>query len=121
MAVVRPLTNFPALEIRKRYSTPIGIGEIINGFSQIGDENPMAGVYQKRARSTGQIFVKMKYVIPFDNKTPAQLARRQIMRNAVIAWQGLTSNDKHAYNSLKHPQRMTGFNRFIGKYLKGEI
>jgi len=121
MAIVKPLVDFLSLEMRKRYSTPCGLGEQILAFSLLGDDNIMAGVYQKRPRKTGQIFVRMRYILPNDPRSPLQIARRNNMKNAVIAWQALTLPEKNVYNKMKSPIRMTGFNRYIRLYLKGEI
>jgi hypothetical protein len=52
--------------------------------------------FQKRGKHT---IVRTK-PIPTDPKSPAQLARRQIYRDAVDAWHALTPEEKEAYRGV---------------------
>lgn len=121
MVVVKPLSDFNAFEIRKILGRPNGLGQYFVGSSFLGEDIPFAGVYQKRPRKTGQIFVKMKFSIANDPRTSLQISQREKFANAVFSWQSLTSEQKHVYNQLQYPPRMTGFNRYIRSYMRDEI
>ena len=121
MAIVKPLTDFNALEIRRIIGKPNGLGQHFLGLTSLGDDSPYAGVYQKRPRKGGQIFVKMKFHYPHDPQTTAQITQRTKFANAILAWQALTSEEKNVYNAMQYPPRMTGFNRFIRLYMRDEI
>ena len=56
------------------------------------------------------------YVVPRDPKTERQLQHREIWREAVAAWHALSADDRKAYN--REAKGMTGFNVFIGQYVR---
>ena len=121
MAIVKPLRDFPSLEIRRIFGKPNGLGQHFLGLTLLGDSDEFAGVSQKRPRKTGQLFVKMKFSIQNDPKTSLQITQREKFAAAVAAWQGLTITDKNVYNAMQYPPRMTGFNRFIRLFMRDEI
>lgn len=121
MAIVKPLKNFPSLEIRRIFGKPNGLGQHFLGVTSLGDSDNFAGVYQKRPRKNGQMFVKMKFSVPHDPQTTAQITQRTKFANSIIAWQSLTTEQKNVYNALQYPLHMTGFNRFIRLYMRDEI
>lgn len=59
-----------------------------------------------------------KYYYPANPQTQAQQANRALMSNAVQYWQGFTDEAKQFYNSKLLPTHMTGYNRYIGMYLR---
>lgn len=121
MAIVKPLKDFNALEIRRIIGKPNGLGQQFLGLTLLGDDSPYAGVYQKRPRKKGQIFVKMKFHYPNDPRTSAQITQRTKFANAISSWQGLTIEQKSVYNRLQYPPRMTGFNRYIRLYMRDAL
>lgn len=121
MAIVKPLTDFNALEIRRIIGKPNGLGQHFLGLTALGDDSPYAGIYQKRPRQNGQIFVKMKFYYPQYSGTTLQLTQREKFANAITSWQALTIEEKNVYNAMQYPPRMTGFNRFIRLYMRDEI
>lgn len=58
------------------------------------------------------------HVIPLDPKTPAQIARRDLMRSAVARWHTLTTQDKDPYKITAEKRQITVFNAFISDTLK---
>ncbi|GAJ20721.1 unnamed protein product, partial [marine sediment metagenome] len=52
--------------------------------------------FQKR----GQLTIARKKPIPKDPKSPAQLARRQVYRDAVAAWHALSPEEKEAWRGV---------------------
>lgn len=121
MVVVAPLSDFPAFEIRRSMGRPNGLGQHFCGVTWLGEDSEIAGVYQKRPRKKGQIFVKMKFSIPNDPKTSLQITQRNKFRDSILAWRALTEEEKNVYNTMQYPPRMSGFNRFIRLYMRDEI
>lgn len=58
-----------------------------------------------------------EYVVPTDPKTVRQLEHRQIWREAVAAWRALPDAERRAYD--REAKGMTGFNLFVGRYVRG--
>lgn len=58
-----------------------------------------------------------EYVVPEDPKTPLQLEHRQIWREAVAAWHALPDGEREKYE--RKAVGMTGFNVFVGRYVRG--
>jgi hypothetical protein len=50
MPFINCFEKIPAIKIRKRMGRPMSYGWIIYGWSQYGEDNKMAGVYQQRYR-----------------------------------------------------------------------
>jgi hypothetical protein len=58
------------------------------------------------------------YVKPTDRHTPAQLAQRMKMRDAVASWHTIDPDLKATYRARAKPLNMTGFNLYISTYLR---
>lgn len=56
-------------------------------------------------------------------KTPARLARQEIFRQAVAAWQALTPEQKEIWNQDKRAadRALPGYDLFLSEFLKGRI
>ena len=118
MVVVNPKDRWLCLELRGKIGRPIEIGNMWLGLSELGDQNPMSGVWQRRKRKTGQLIVKMNYCMPpYTNSIPQQ-NRRTKFRNAILAWNALTPDVQILWNKKKSPWGMSGYNRFISVYMK---
>lgn len=76
------------------------------------------GIYQRQPTASGQIVRKLKLYEPTNPQTETQQAWRGVFADAVAAWQSLTDEEKKEYSDLHYPTRMSGYNRFISKYLK---
>lgn len=65
---------------------------------------------------------KYKYTVPYDPKTLEQLRIRDLFRKSVDAWHNLTLSEQKYYKKLyiKKPT-MSGFNFFVGNYIKTYI
>ncbi len=68
--------------------------------------------FQKR----GQLTIARKKPIPTDPKSPAQLAQRQIYRDAVDAWHALTPEEKEAWRGVC--PGLTAYQCFMSSQLK---
>lgn len=107
-----------SLEARGRYGEPCGVGDMWLGFSSVGEYDTMQGVYQKRPRKKGQIFVRMKYAIDPNHYSAVRQARRTLFGDAVRAWNNLDFEAQIVWNKKKYPTHMSGYNRFISYYMK---
>lgn len=58
------------------------------------------------------------HVIPYDPMTPAQLACRQRMRDAVAGWHLLTPEQKAQWRSAANLTMISPFNAYISAYLR---
>jgi hypothetical protein len=117
MVIVIAQDHTNSFEIRGRLGKPNELGATFCGWSVLGDYSPLAGLYQRRPRKTGQIFVRMRDHIVPNPQTPAQQAWRAIFSSGVNAWQALTAEQKQVYNKKKWPRHMIGFSRFMREYL----
>jgi hypothetical protein len=57
-----------------------------------------------------------EYVVPRDPKTILQLEHRQIWREAVAAWHALPDEERRSFD--REAKGMTGFNLFVGRYVR---
>ncbi len=117
MVVLKSNDIQKGFSIRKRLGKPNSLGEMWLGWSELGDDDPFAGVYQKRRRRTGQIYVKMKHAWPDCGHTVRQAEMRSIFADGVTAWHALTTLQKQAYNKRKYPTGQSGFTRHMTEYL----
>ncbi len=60
-----------------------------------------------------------RHVVPPDPRTPAQLARRDKMRQAVLIWHGLSDAEKLEWKARGTARRISGFNAFVSAVLNG--
>ncbi len=121
MAVIDVLKSVHSIEVRGKLGTPNGLGLITCGLSLCGMYLPVAGIYQKRHAKNGQYFVKMRHYRPTNPRTVNQQNNRISFKNAVLAWQTLDESEKLIWRRKKHPRFMSGYNRFIREYMRGNI
>jgi len=115
--------------VRKKIGRPMFCGLAWCGWSQCGEENELAGIYQMRRIRAGiwkwyndkfgrnQICFMRHYHKIYEN-TPAQQICAGKFQDAVLAWQGLTDEQKMAYNVIANKRSRKGYNFFISQYLK---
>lgn len=82
-------------------------------------------VYQRVAPGLGNVDSdptgtqqRRALVTPTDPRTPAQLARRAKMADAVAAWHAATPEQRAAYNDAARVRRITAFNAFVSAFLR---
>lgn len=107
-----------SLAIRGKIGKPERLGDFGLGWSDIGEENKHAGIYQSRPRKKGRIYVRMRHAIMPQPRTPLQQAGRYKFAQAIIAWNALSFEDQIVWNKKKFPVHMTGYNRFVSWYMK---
>lgn len=119
----------PCISIKNRLGLPNGFGWIRPGWSEFGDNNDYAGVYQGRRRRRGtlvgeQVFLQqkenffMKPCWPVDPATSAQITQRDKMATAVSMWQALTISEKKSYNQIAVRKSRKGYNFYLSLTLK---
>lgn len=121
MAIVSTFEHVNSIEIRGKLGRPNGLGEMWCGWSECGDDLQIAGIYQKRRSQGKQIFVRMKHYHGANPQTVPQQANRSIFASAVSAWQALSDSEKKIWRAKKYPRYMSGYNRFLREYMRGNI
>lgn len=57
-----------------------------------------------------------RHVIPKDPRTPAQIAQRNQLKQAMLAWQALTEPEKQTWRNKAKGQPLTGCMLFVSQY-----
>jgi len=65
--------------------------------------------------------VSRAYVIPVQPGTSAQKAWWKVFRDAVKAWHALTDAVRAVWNKKAIPYRISGYNLYISRTLKGTL
>jgi len=76
------------------------------------------GIYQMPRYSYGKVCRRIDFYEYVITHTEAQQTNREKFADAVVAWQSLTQEQKKQYNQSTHGKHMSGYNLFLGKYLK---
>jgi len=129
MPFVDSSENPIALRITKRLGGPCGLGWIIPGWSEMGDDNFYCGQYAQRRPRVGNgidkpiVFGSQKNFIyrPFWPSQPPSVARdaqQAKFKVALASWQSLTLEQKKYYNTIATRQSRRGFDYYMSKVLK---
>ncbi len=87
------------------------------GTAKFGDHLVLSGIYQ-RNNFTGKVkWYRHAYYITENPRTVPQQANRQKLADAVLAWQGLTTEQKNQYNNSAIGKRMSGYNLYLKEQL----
>jgi len=121
--------KIPAFKITKRLGKPNMFGWIIFGWSEFGDDNEYAGVYQQRrnrkwngvggfiiAKSQRNFFQKPAW--PTQPPSEARDAQQAKFKTALSMWQALTDEEKKAINKIATKMSRRGYDYFMSKTLK---
>jgi len=66
----------------------------------------------------GKTRVVCKYSYPYNPRTELQQLNRSYFQQAVANWQGFDDSTKNVYNQAVMKKPLSGYNRYIGLYLK---
>jgi hypothetical protein len=121
MAIIEALEVVKGFEVRGRLGKPNGVGEMWCGWSELGQDFPLAGLYRKIRHEGRQKFQRMKFYATPGPRTVEQQANRGKFASAISAWQALSPEEKKAWHSKKSPRFMSGYNRFIRDYMRDLI
>lgn len=83
------------------------------------NDDPEAGIYQLRKCKEGKISCKSKFYTPYNPNSPSQQFWRKKYADGVLAWQGLTPEQKIPYNKKAIGKGMSGYNLFLKECLNG--
>lgn len=106
-----------------------GFGFARFGDAKYGNADHISGIYQKRVTGYNQYginperprrsyYVRMRKYRPTNPQTPLQQANRDKFRNAGLAWNELTPEQKMAYNKTGKKRGNSGRSIFISWYMK---
>jgi len=122
--VEKLLTILPS----KRFGKHRCYGRGMYGFSDYGADEivipnihktgiEFSGIY-RHDNVTGEIkHYREPYYTPYNPRTETQQSNRQLLADAVVAWQALTPAEKEVYNKNAKGKHMSGYNLFLREYL----
>lgn len=97
-------------------NTLYGAGPIYLDFNE-DEKIEVSGVYQRRYNQGRKIYVRERFYFPKYPNTVAQLATRQAMRDAMLAWKNLTDEEKSVYNIRAKGKSYYGFNLYVKEFI----
>jgi len=128
-----------SIDASGRFGKPCEFGYLRYGWSNYGDEfigieyEPfgtsqfgettygnfflLSGVYAHRKCAEGNIIQRRSYSMPIITNDPDVQDSRDKFALAVARWQGLTYNEKLAYNRRSVGRHMSGYNLSIREYM----
>ena len=118
MAKINAFQGLYSLQARVKYSRPNGLGLHRLGWTELGHHDEKAGDYQRHFNGVKYNWVRTRHRWPSPHNDEKTVARNNVFRNGVLAWQVLDAESKAYYNGLKYPSAQTGFTRFMTQYLK---
>lgn len=96
---------------------PIGYGNAVFGVDKYADIILLSGIY-RTDNVTGKIkFYREPFYITKNPRYANQQTNRAKMAVAVLAYQGLTSEEKMVYHKAAYGKRMSGYDLFLKEYL----
>ena len=95
-----------------------GCGRGVCGLLECGGDDELTGIYQTRKVSGRRVNNRMNFYWPHNTNSEPQQSNRQKFGEAIVSWQGLTSEQKQFYNNKAIGKGKSGYNFYIGKYLK---
>lgn len=113
---------------RKRFSKFRLFGTSQPGFTRYGEEDIyfappgrspilLSGIYRTdNVTGTTKVYREPFYITKNPRTVPQQ-ANRQKYADAILAWQGLTNEQKQVYNKRAIGKGMSGYNLFLKEYL----
>lgn len=117
--VIPTLQNAPpALELRGRFGTPNGVGEMWCGWSVLGEDIIQSGVFQFHSTKKGMRNIKMNFCQQPNPQKENQQIWRGKFHDGVVAYHLLSDSEKLELKIRRYPRHMSGFNRFMSEYLK---
>ena len=94
---------------------PFGVASF--GETRFGNVLIFDGIY-RRDNVTGKVkHYREPYMTPYNPRSTSQQANRQDLTDGVLAWQGLTPEQKAFYNIKAKGKGMSGYNLFLREYL----
>ena len=117
MVVINKAETGIGLGIRKKLGRSSEYGQRIYGSHEYGEYDIRYGIYQVRKVEGKQETVRKRFYIPSNPRTEPQQAHRATFANAIIGWQGLTTEQKMVYNNRTKYKPLSGYNLYLREYL----
>lgn len=128
-----PFVEYPrqamGMKIKKALGKPCMFGWIVPGWTEFGDDNEFAGLYQqRRPRSYDGVagaweFGKQKNFVqrfqwPTQPPSAARDAQQAKFKTALQMWQALTDEQKAVYNKIATRRSKRGYDYYMSITLK---
>jgi len=108
-------------EPRKKLGFSQDYGHALFGYVEFGADNPYAGIYRKYTNDKKNHLIKMRHYVPSYSSSPAIVASRISFASAISAWRALSAPDKEFYETWGKKYKMSGYNKYISEYMKGNV
>jgi hypothetical protein len=118
MVILTPNQGLISDGVWGRFGRPSGFGAYVFGDNRFGEFSMLNGVYQKHVTKRGKKFNLHRDNWPHNPRTEAQTVRRNLFKQAIIAWHELDSERQQEYTDRVYPPGQHGVNRFISEYMK---
>lgn len=130
MVFIKKIDGLHSIIQQGRLGRPMFCGTSICSWSQCGEDIEESGVYQNRhVRFGNQItgititpkvkICKMKQCWPVFPYNVNRERTNNNFKNAVLAWNNLTNEQKEEYNTINAGKLKCGYNYFIKQQLHG--
>jgi len=128
MPIVQGVEKLFSITATKRFGKHRFLGSSIFGFSNFGIDDTkvkigndkeivLTGIYALKHLNGKRFYARHNYYLPYNPRTEIQQSNRLTFKNAVIAWQGLTENERLLYNKRAKNKNYSGYNLFISEYM----
>lgn len=115
MAIIKDHRNVVLHGATGHTGKPNGLGEMVMGFSYVGQHGFYLGCYQRRLTREGYRISKQIYIIPIDPKTAKQKQNRYRYRNFSLIYNNLSQFQKDYLKTLSKGTRLNGQNLYLKK------
>ena len=117
MTKILGLTIPHAVRISKKWDSRSYYGRIVYGHRGYGAADESFGIFQQRICKEGKITIREKFYEPSDQTQPNKVARQNVFKNCIIAYQNLTTEQKLVYYTRAVGHHYSGYNLFIREYM----
>lgn len=118
MAIIGVKQKLGTFEVRGALGKPNSLGDMLLGWTELGDQNPFSGIYQIRPRAKRSIQVRMRTFGQINPKTEAQQAWRAYFATVRLIWGSMSSDLQSLYQKSQKPTAMSAWNRFARVYMR---
>lgn len=128
MPIVVGIERLFSVTATKRFGKHRFFGSSLFGHTSFGDDDiivrvgkdkdiTMSGIYSKKHLNNKMFYTRGRYYSPYNPRTTSQQANRKKIKNAVLAWQGLTKLQQLVYNKRATKEKFYGYQLFIREHL----
>lgn len=121
MVILTGASRLIGHEPKKKLGFSQDYGHALFGYCEFGADNRWAGIYRKYTNDKKNYLIKMRHYVPSYSSSLAIVASRTEFANAIIAWRALDSDTKLYYEKWGRKYKMSGYNKYISEYMKGNV